>query len=167
MEILQFYANYARNRVVLQKNLHSWHKFYKNAGRDGRDKSQLCSLCSLCSVFFGQDVQDMYILDNHRSGGYIWNAILKTAFTSSPFFINYHLYHHCHHYHALVGQGWAGIPVCLINSWGFPTPVRLGWAHHYGDYHHFIILSLSLLWLREIKDLLPSGWMQAKKPSSP
>ena len=42
--ILQFYINYARNRVTFRKNLHSWHKFYTIAGRGGGDKSQLCLL---------------------------------------------------------------------------------------------------------------------------
>ena len=40
MEILYFYKNYARKRIVFRKNLHSWHKFYTNVGRDGCDKSQ-------------------------------------------------------------------------------------------------------------------------------
>ena len=34
-------GNYARNCVVFQENLHSWHKFYTTAGRYGRDKSHL------------------------------------------------------------------------------------------------------------------------------
>ena len=39
--MLKFYANQAKNRVVFQENLHSWHEFYTTVGRDGRDKSQL------------------------------------------------------------------------------------------------------------------------------
>ena len=40
-------ANYARNHIVFQENLHSWHKFYTTAGRD---KSQLCTELSYNTI---------------------------------------------------------------------------------------------------------------------
>ena len=60
MLILNFYANFARKRVVFWKNLHSWRKFYTTASRDSRDKSQLWVLAvkMLTIVTWSWDFED-------------------------------------------------------------------------------------------------------------